>query len=175
MEYKIGDIVLYGIHGICKITDIAKKEISGVLAEYYILKSARDDSFTIMVPTESELLTSRMRPILSAREVYELIEAMPDTDTPWIEDQSVRRERYKAALTAGDREELVRMIRALYLHGKEQKASGKKLHAADETLMRDAERMLYDEFAHVLNIDYDDVAPFISEHIGQEDEKNGDV
>ena len=56
-------------------------------------------------------------------------------------------------------------VRALYLRKQRQEAAGRKFHVADEHFLHDAEKILYDEFAHVLQIKRDQVLPFILEQI----------
>lgn len=41
----------------------------------------------------------------------------------------------------------------------------KRLHISDESFLKDAEKLLYEEFAHVLNITKDQVLPFIMRQI----------
>ena len=45
------------------------------------------------------------------------------------------------------------------------KEAGKKLHTSDEQFFREAEKVIYDEFALVLNLRYDEVLPFIVKEI----------
>ena len=52
-----------------------------------------------------------------------------------------------------------------YQHKREQEQKGRKLHISDERFFREAEKMLYDEFALVLHIQPDQVLPFILEQI----------
>lgn len=53
---------------------------------------------------------------------------------------------------------------------KTKRSSGKKLHACDERFFRDAEKMLYEEFAAALNIDKEGVLPFILSKIKKEEQ-----
>jgi CarD family transcriptional regulator len=106
-----------------------------------------------------------MRRLLSEDEIYSLIRSMPDEDTIWIDNETARKEQYRAILSDGDRLQLMRLIKTLFLRERELKEVGKKLYAIDERFMREAEKMLYEEFAHVLNIKPDQVVPLISEQI----------
>lgn len=83
----------------------------------------------------------------------------------WIDNDNARRERYREILQSGDRAQLVGLIKALYCRQQEQQAKGRKLHAADERYLHEAEKILYEEFAHVLRIKRDEVLPFIMEQI----------
>ncbi len=53
----------------------------------------------------------------------------------------------------------------LYLQQQSQTGRGKKLYKVDEKFMKEAEKMLYEEFAHVLDIRPEQVVPFITQQI----------
>lgn len=165
MAYQVGDRVVYGIHGVCLITDIEKQKSGTEVTSYYILQPVYDEKGKVFVPVGNERLEKKMRRILSKAEIYELIKEMPSEDGIWIDDEAVRKERYKQILLIGDRRELVRLIKTLYLHQQEQAAKGKKLYKNDEKVMKEAEKMLYEEFAHVLDIRPDQVLPFIMQQV----------
>jgi len=157
---------MYGTHGICKIACIEEHNFTGTTKEYYVLKPIQDEKATIYVCVSNEKATSQMRQVMSEEEIYRMIEAMPDEASEWIENKNERNEKYKEILNSGDRMALVRMIKSLYLHREHQKEIGKKLHLTDEKFFKDAEKMLYDEFAVVLNIKPDQVLPFIMGQLG---------
>lgn len=170
--YHINNSVLYGTEGVCIISEIEEKEMGGEHQQYYVLKPVYRSESTIYVPVNSEKLTSKMRRVLSADEVYELIKTMPEEGTIWIDNKTDRQEKYKRILLSGDRTELIRLIKTLYLRQQAQKEMGKKLYVADENMMKDAERILYEEFAHVLDIEREQVFPMILEQIDPEEKKH---
>lgn len=166
------DIVRYGAHGVCKITDIAEKDFNGVPVEYYVLKPIYNDTSTIYVPVHNQSLTDKMHKVLSAEEIRALIQAMPYEESIWIDDEEERKRRYQEILVDGDRVELIRMIKALYLRQRKQQAKGRKLHMADDRFFKEAERMLYEEFALVLQMKKEEVLPFILEQLQEGKQKN---
>lgn len=168
--FEINDSVLYGSHGVCKIAEISEQNFGGATKKYYILKPVHNSGSTVYVPADSEALTSKMRRVLSTEEIYSLIRDMPDEELFWVENESERKEHYREVLTKGDRRELIQMIKALYQHQEEQVAKGKKLHVADERFFKDAEKLLYEEFALVLHIKPSQVLPFILEQIQLKEE-----
>ena len=101
------------------------------------------------------------------QDVMKLIKEMPKEGSIWIENSDERKESYRKILERGERTELVKLIKTLYMHKQKQKKSGKKLHIADEKILKDAEHMLYDEFAYVLDIPHNEVVPFISGQLQQ--------
>lgn len=163
--FNVNDKILYGTHGICKITNITEQKFNGSANRYYILQPLHNPSSTIYVPMDNEKLMSKMRRILTEEEIYELIKAMPDENTSWIENKNERNERFRSILSSGDRTEIIKLIKVIYQHKEELKAIGKKLHASDEQFFKEAEKIIYDEFALVLNIRYEQVLPFIVDQI----------
>ena len=165
MAYRKGDTVLYGTQGVCCITDITEREFKGTYTRYYILKPVYDSRSTLFVPESNQKLTAKMRRILSADEIYELIRAIPDKDPVWIENDAERAEQYRQILSSGNRSLLMQMIKSLYLRKEALTEKGRKLRIMDEHFFKDAERILYDEFALVLHIRPDEVLPFIMKQI----------
>lgn len=153
------DYIIYGTTGVCKITGIEKKKFNNMEREYYILKPAYDPNSTIYAPVDNNMIN--IRKIMTVKEVYDLIKTMPDNKPIWIDDINLRKEKYNEILKKGDKVELVKLIRTLYLEKEKKKNEGKKLYVGDEKIMSEAQRLLHEEFALVLNIKVDEVLPFI--------------
>lgn len=167
--HSVNETILYGAHGICRIADIEEHDFTGTRKEYYVLKPVKDEKSTIYVCVHNEKAVQQMRQIMSADEIYQMIRNMPQEPSRWIENKNERNEKYREILSSGDRQALVQMIKALYLHRQQQKAVGKKMHLTDEKFFKEAEKMLYDEFAVVLNIRPDQVLPFIMGQLESDD------
>jgi len=159
--YKIGTTVIYRSEGVCRITDITVKRFRDKKIEYYVLKPVYKENSEIFVPKDNLELVGKMKRVMTKEEIYSLINNMPNEESIWIANENDRKEKYKEILVRGDRTELVQLIKTLYVHKQNQKQVGKKLHLADERFLKDAERMLYDEFAFVLDITPSQVLPFI--------------
>lgn len=153
------DYIIYGTTGVCKITGIEKKKFNNMEREYYILKPAYYPNSTIYAPVDNNMIN--IRKIMTVKEVYDLIKTMPDNKPIWIDDINLRKEKYNEILKKGDKVELVKLIRTLYLEKEKKKNEGKKLYVGDEKIMSEAQRLLHEEFALVLNIKVDEVLPFI--------------
>ncbi len=173
--FSVGDTIKYGNHGICKIMGTQDMTIDSKTRPYYVLKPLFKNSSTIYLPIGSEIIEKKMRPALTAEEIYALIRNMPDAETIWVENVNERKEIYKKILLGNDSSTLMRLIKTLYLHGQELKnaGKGKKLHASDERFLKDAENVLYDEFSYVLDIERDEVLPFINKQIEINTKKAG--
>jgi CarD family transcriptional regulator len=165
MMLNINETIVYGMDGVCKVVGKTRKKVKGKASDYYILKPVYSENSTIFIPVNNEKTAAKVHQILSVEEIHALIREMPNEDTLWIQDEAKRKEEYRKILAGSDRMQLARLIRTLYLHERERKSEGKKLHAVDERCMKEAEKMLYEEFAHVLDIDPDQVLPFILSQI----------
>ncbi|MBQ9859011.1 MAG: CarD family transcriptional regulator [Oscillospiraceae bacterium] len=163
---EIGEIVLYGTDGVCQISEITEKKFGKETTKYYVLSTLYRGNSVIYVPVGNEKLESKMRDIISREELDNIICNMPKEESIWIENEPLRKIKYKEIITGGDRRDLFRLIKTLYEHRINQENSGKKMHMTDERFMKDAEKILYDEIAHVIGIDHRDVVGYITEKIG---------
>ena len=163
---EIGEIVLYGTDGVCQISEITEKKFGKETTKYYVLSTLYRGNSVIYVPVGNEKLECKMRDIISREELESIICNMPKEESIWIENEPLRKIKYKEIITGGDRRDLFRLIKTLYEHRINQENSGKKMHMTDQRFMKDAEKILYDEIAHVIGIDHRDVVGYITEKIG---------
>ena len=166
--FRINDTVMYGMHGVCKIEDITKKEFMGTSKDYYVLKPINDVTATLYVPMHNEKLLEKMRKIISKKEVYHLIETMPETSTVWFQNENERKEQYKKIIAAGNHTELIGMIKAIYIQKLKREEEGKHLYISDERFFKEAERILYEEFQYILDIKREELLPLIFSRVGKE-------
>jgi CarD family transcriptional regulator len=113
--FKVNDVILYGTQGVCRIADIEEKSISGTKREYFVLKPVRDQGSTIYAPTDNTHVLQKMRRLLTADEINQLIYSMPDEKTEWISNVNDRKEVYKQILAGGNHLELIQMIKSQML------------------------------------------------------------
>lgn len=168
MMFGVGDTVLYGSQGVCKIVGTDEKVFGGDKILYYVLKPVYDENSTFFVPVSNAELVAKMRSVLSAEQIYNIIKEMPDEETIWIDDENERKQKYQSILAEGDRRKLVKMIKTLHIQQETRHKKGRKLHQSDDYILKQAEKLLYNEFALVLKIKPDEVLPFIMEQINIE-------
>jgi CarD family transcriptional regulator len=159
--YEENDTVMYKAQGLCRIAEVSEKEFAGNRRLYYVLKPLSDDKATIFVPADDAATTAKMYPLSSPEEICALIQTVSCEKSIWIEDEIARRVRYQEILSGGDRLELARLAKTLYQHRQTQKDKGKRLHLTDERSLKEAEKILHEEIAHVFRIERDQVLPFI--------------
>jgi len=162
--FEVNDYIMYGMTGVCQVVDITKERIiDNLQKEYYVLKYIYANDTIIKIPTDNEKIP--MRKILSKGDVTTLINNMPNSETIWIDDDRKRNEEFKSILKTGDLDNLVKLVRSIYLDKEYKKSIGKKVYKIDEEIMQTAERLLNEELATALNINPNEVATYISNHI----------
>lgn len=162
--YKIGDVVIYGAEGLCDVVDITEKQFGKEKIQYYVLnKVGKTDSLTY-VPANNERSLSKMRPVLTKEEIYEVFRD-ENHKMEWIEKDRDRQNTFKNIILFGNTKDLISLIITLYYHQEEQLARGKKLHLSDERIFRDAEKIINEEIAYVCDIPKESVHQFIVETI----------
>lgn len=159
--YQVGDTVFYGTEGVCRVAEICEMKVNREKAEYYVLHPIYREGSTVFVPLKNELLLSRMRPLLTKKQIDRMIEEVNQTDEDWIDDASERKAEFQRILISAERRDLLAMVRMLYLRRQNLETVGKRLRTNDEQMLRDAEKLLNDEFSVVLGIQPSKVPEYI--------------
>lgn len=166
--YEIGDLIVYGGEGVCKVESVGVPKLSSGQ------KTASDRMFYTLAPLyrNGKIFTpvdgkTYMRPVISRQEAIDLIRQIPETEAQVYENRNLRFlvEHYQEVISSHECSELVRLIKAVYTKRLNAIKKGKKLGQIDERFMRRAEDMLYGELAVSLNIPRDDVLDYITNAI----------
>ena len=163
--YQPGETVFYGTEGVCRVDEIREMKVGGEMAEYYVLRPIYREGTTVFVPMKNEQLMSRMRPLLTEAEINRMIDEVNEEDKDWIEDASERKAEFQRILLSADRRELLSMVRVLYLRRLNLQTCGKRLRSNDEQMLRDAEKLLDEEFSVVLKIRPREVPEYIRNRV----------
>lgn len=161
--FRCGDQVVYGVHGVCTIVGIEKHTVDRKKLEYYVLCPADRSDARYFVPTQNPAAVSKMRKVLTASELNQLLASEEVRESAWIADENLRKQRYRELISSGDRKELLRMVHTLHNHKKSLLVDGKKFHLCDENFLRDAEKLLSGEFSLVLNMDPLEISSYLAE------------
>ena len=154
--FCVGQTVLYGSNGVCMVDDVTEKRIGKTKMQYYVLKPLCNNTSTLFVPTANQQLVSKMRRILTEDEAEAILRDLPPCGD-WNDNKQERSEQFRAIITEGSCVELIRLIRLVRTHEQEQLAGGKRLHISDERFLKEAEKMICEEFSLVLHISRDEV------------------
>lgn len=165
MNYNINDTVLYGADGICVISEITEQKIGTEIHKYYILKPIYDKSSTVMVPISNSTLTNRIRLIPTKKELDDALNVAKYKDVSYTENDNDRKERFHRALDTSDLSELLCITKQLYAMRKLQENKGKKLHVSDERMLKETEKILFDCFAHIYNMEHTEATAFVRKNL----------
>ena len=165
--FSVNEKIHYGGSGVCVIQEIATMRFGRTREKYYVLKPVYQNASVIYVPVENQQLVSKMRPVLSREEVDRLIEGMAEIPTAWEEDPQARKASFDALLRSNECRSLIVIIKTLHAQKERRQADGKTLHVADETYLREAQRLLYDEFAGALDLQPAQIPDYIQKRLEQ--------
>ena len=67
--FAVGSLVLYGIHGVCKITREEQRTVDRKQISYLVLEPLDSSGSQFLVPSQNENALSKLRPILTKQEL----------------------------------------------------------------------------------------------------------
>lgn len=160
MNYKVGDRVVHAREGLSTI--MSTTVIGG--NEYFVVVSDKGDRENIYV------LKSRteniIRPIMSSEESQKVIEYMKSVNAEFLSNTKQRRDLYRKKLLSGNVLDLAYLSRQLYFYNY-YNANGQvvKLGPTDLQMLKDAEKILFDELAISFDVNREELPKKIEELI----------
>lgn len=163
--YKVGDYIVCGSNGVCRVEQVGSLNMDGISKEriYYTLAPCYNASSTVFIPVDNEKVI--VRPALTKKEAKALIEEIKEIESLWISNEKAREARYKEALYTCDCRELVKIIKTIYDRKCSREAEGKKVTFVDEKYFKIAEESLYGELSIALDLERDKVKDYVIAHI----------
>lgn len=158
MEYKINDRVVHAREGLSTITNITTM----MDREYYVVvadKGERENIYVLKERTENII-----RPIMSIEEGMKVVEYMKTVKAEFISNTKQRRDQYRKRLLSGNVLDLAYLSRQLYFFNYYNSIGQVvKLGPTDLQMLKDAEKVLFDELALSFNVDRDKVDQKVAE------------
>ena len=159
--YRKGEYVRYASNGVCLIEDIRSDSPKGKGKEFYVLKPVGAPGSTIFVPLDNETLLGKMGRLPTREEVDQLILSTRDGRMAWVDNRKDRTALFQTLVKTSDLEGLMGLAGCIFQKKQELLAKGKKLSAADESILRRAEGLIENELAFVLCLPLDQVRGYI--------------
>ena len=158
--YEIGQLIVYGNEGVCRVEEIGTPKISGVdkHRDYYTLAPIYREG-KVFTPVDSKVF---MRPVITREEALALIDRIPQMTAQVYENSNLRflNEHYQHCA------DLLQLIKDVRAKRQQMTARGKKLGLVDERYMKRAEEMLHGELAVALDMTREQVPQFIADTLG---------
>lgn len=172
--YRAGEWVVYGSTGVCQVMAVGPAEAGRGLEkgkEYYQLSPLLDSS-VIYAPVDTKVF---MRPVISRQEAEELLEGAANLEEDICYSRNLRllTEHYKEALQTHQCEDLLRIIRAVYVKNQACAKNGKRPGQIDQRYMKRAEELLHSELSVALHIPYEEVPDYIAQVIARAEASAG--
>jgi len=161
--YQVGDLVIYGKTGVCKVIEVTTQEMEKQRLYYTLMPLYQ--SCTIFAPVNSTKVF--MRPIVSKDEAERLVDMIPSIRAEAYHNQSVNQlaGHYEASLNTHDCAELITLTMSIHAKKKLMEQQKRKFGAVDERFMKCAEELLFGELAAALCISKDEVPEYIAKRV----------
>lgn len=154
--FKIGDMVVYSVHGLSKIIDICEKTIAGETKMYYVLQPLEQPSLTISTPVDHQ--KGLIFEMMKKDEAEKILQSFAEPGADWVSEVRQRMTKYHQKVKSGDRRQIAGVLNTLMRKNIEASKSKKKLYDQDRKLMETIQNILYKELAIVLNKSFDEIA-----------------
>lgn len=160
--FQKGERVVCGSKGVCVVEEITTLDIAGVdkKREYYILKPLYLSSSTVYIPVDTA--EGAMRKVLAHEEAENLIHRIPEIPLITIANDKLLEQEYKNCLKTSSCQDLIRIIKTIYLRKRAREEAGRKETAVDARYFRIAEDHLYGELAVALDMSRENVESYIN-------------
>ncbi len=166
--YQVGEQVVYGIHGVCRVADREERVIDRKRVTYLVLEPVGQEGARYLVPTHNASAMGKVRQMLTRESLTAMLESEEVCADGWIRDENQRKQTYRELIGSGDRAKLMQMVRTLYRHKAAQAAAGRKVHMCDDNFLRDAEKLLSVEVAVVMDLEPDQAKQFLRTKLKEE-------
>lgn len=163
--FQIGDCVVYGVHGVCRVVGMEKQLVNRKRTMYMVLEPLANKESRFYLPAENPTAMGKLKAVLSKEELAELLSSELIHQDFWIQDENRRKQYYRELIGSGDRVSLMKMVSSLYKYKRAQLAAGRKFHQSDDNFLRDAERLLSSEIALIMELSQEDARNYLREQL----------
>ncbi len=160
--FNVGESVVYGINGVCRIESIGVLDMDGMPKdkEYYTLCPVFSNRSKVFAPVDNTRIV--MRGVMSESEAKHLLDELPKLPELSITSEKLRECEYKEAIKSCDCYIIAKMLKTIKHRMNERIAQGKRVTANDEKYFRIAEDKLLSELSISLGKNKDEVKKWIN-------------
>lgn len=159
--YKIGDSVVYPMHGAGVIEDIEKKEILGKLQSYYVMRIPMGD-MKVMVPMENAAGVG-MRDVICKEQAEKVLLSFRNTETDVIQNWNKRFRDNMVKIKSGDIFEVASVVKSLMLRDRQ-----KGLSTGERKMLSNAKQILISEIVVATGVDHDSIESRLYDMVDEE-------
>ena len=148
--YKIGDSVVYPMHGAGVIEDIEQKEIMGKVLSYYVMRMPIGD-MKVMVPMENAAGIG-IRDVICKTQAEKVLNDFRTVETDVIQNWNKRFRENMVKIKSGDIFEVSAVVKSLMLRDRQ-----KGLSTGERKMLSNAKQILISEIVVATGVDHDSI------------------
>ncbi|MCR5403425.1 MAG: CarD family transcriptional regulator [Butyrivibrio sp.] len=154
---NIGECVIYGSHGLCRVNDILVPSFleRGKEKEYYQMVSAVDAGSVLYVPVDGA--EDKIRDVIGTDDAESLIDEIVETPLLELPEGKKAEPAIMEVIKRNLTDEMMSLVKSLRRIKAVREAEGKKFAALNEKYLNMAEKLLYTELAFSLKTEKDDI------------------
>ena len=153
--FKVGDRIVYPMHGVGIIEEISKKVILGKREKFYIIKIINSD-MKVMIPVLNAKSIG-MRSIISKKEINKVLNLLKKNEKETEDDWKQRYQNNVDKVKSGSITEVAEVARDLYRRGRE-----KELSIMEKKLYENAYQLIIHEIAFAKEIEIEEAGDLVS-------------
>ncbi len=159
--YKIGDSVVYPMHGAGVIEGIENKEVLGKTQSYYVMRMPIGD-IKVMVPMDTAAQAG-MRDVIDKNMAQSVLREFRLVKTDVIQNWSKRFRENMFRIKSGDIFEVAAVVKSLMLRDRQ-----KGLSTGEKKMLSNAKQILISEIVVATGTDHDSVENQLLDMIDEE-------
>lgn len=164
--FNVGDIIVYGEHGICRVSAVGPLNLGGPgNRQYYTLRPYYHPELVIYAPIDNDRVV--IRPPVTREQAEQIVSELPEVPELEIPDEKSRESLFSQVQHGCDCRKLAGLLKTLYRRREQRQRKGRRVTSVDERYFRAAEDQLYGELAFALGMDRNQAPEYIRSCLGQ--------
>lgn len=163
--FKVGDKVVYPMHGVGEIQAIEQKVVLNKKADYYLITIV-SSGMKVMIPV-GNAENIGIRAIITKKDVKKVLDILASPESKTEEDWKQRYQTNFDKVKSGSIFEVSEVARDLYRRGRD-----KELSIMERKLYENAYQLVTHEIALAKSIDFEEAGNVVSEALSSTREKN---
>lgn len=148
--FKIGDLIVYSGHGICRVDEISDKTYTGITKAYYVLHPIENSQkLTISTPVDNDKIV--IVKLMNKEEAENILESFNSAGINWIEKPQLRGQMFKDIVYTGNRMDIAKVANTLLWKKHEIEMARRKFYEQDNRILSTIQNILFKELAIALN------------------------
>ena len=158
--FKVGDKIVYPMHGVGTIESIEEKEVLGETQKYYVMKMPVGD-IKVMIPTKNAEMIG-VRDVIGNETAQGVLDVLSKNTTITTSNWNKRYRDNMEKMKSGDIYEVAEVVRSLTFKQKE-----KGLATGEKKMLLNARQILVSELVLAEATDKDNVEKMINDKIDE--------